>query len=139
MIDRSVVHRNLDSKIKILGMELFDVIAVGAFASVMNLIFGQIYGQVHGQTYGQAYSHVYDQAYSQSLYSQNLNLFTGALVFGLPALLALGIYFGKRGKPERYIQDFIKFSVLPGIFCVGDELSFEEERRHEIVSSSEHR
>lgn len=105
LIDRSAVHRNLDSKIKILGMELFDVIGVGVFASMMNLLFGQ-------------------------------TQFAGALVFGLPTLLVVIIYFGKKGKPERYLQDFIKFLILPGVFCVGDELRFEEQRRQNIVIRS---
>ena len=101
-LDRSVVHRNLDSKIKVLGIELFDVLGIGIFASIMNLIFGQTY-------------------------------LAGGLVFGLPALLIVVIYFGKRGKPERYLQDFIRFSVFPGVFCVGDNLSLEEKRRNKIV------
>ncbi len=104
-LDRSVVHRNLDSKIKFLGMELFDVIGVGAFASIMNLIFGQT------------------------------NI-AGVMVFGLPALLSVIIYLGKKGKPERFLQDYIRFSVLPGVFCVGEDLSFENQRRREVVFKS---
>ena len=34
-------YRNLDSKLKILGMSALDLIVVLLFASVMNLIFGQ--------------------------------------------------------------------------------------------------
>lgn len=104
-LDRSQVHRNLDSKVKILGMELFDIILVGAVASTMNLIFGQ-------------------------------TQLAGPLVFGLPALLALIIYLGKRGKPERYLQDFIRFSILPGVFFAGEEVSREFERRASIVAQS---
>ncbi len=103
-LDRSVVHRNLDSKVKIAGMELFDIITVGAFASTMNLIFGQT------------------------------NM-AGIMVFGLPALLAFVIYLGKKGKPERYLQDLIRFSVFPGVFCVGEELSNETRRRQVVVKS----
>lgn len=104
-LDRSVVHRNLDSKIKIAGMELFDIITVGAFASTMNLVFGQT------------------------------NL-AGIMVFGFPALLAFVIYLGKKGKPERYLQDFIRFSILPGVFCVGEELNNEIVRRKQVVIKS---
>ncbi len=104
-LDRSVVHRNLDSKIKIMGMELFDIITVGAFASTMNLIFGQT------------------------------NM-AGIMVFGLPVLLSIIIYFGKKGKPDRYLQDLIRFSIFPGVFCVGEELNGETLRRNSIVSQS---
>ena len=104
-LDRSVVHRNLDSKIKILGMELFDIIIVGALASTMNLIFGQT------------------------------NL-AGVMAFGLPALMGLIIYWGKRGKPERYLQDLLRFSILPGVFCVGLDVNTEIERRQSIVIKS---
>lgn len=103
-LDRSVVHRNLDSKVKIAGMELFDIITVGAFASTMNLIFGQT------------------------------NM-AGIMVFGFPALLAFVIYLGKKGKPERYLQDLIRFSVFPGVFCVGEELSNEIRRQQVVVKS----
>ncbi len=37
----SVVYRNLDSKIKIVGLEALDLIVILLIASVMNLIFGQ--------------------------------------------------------------------------------------------------
>lgn len=104
-VDRSIVHRNLDTQIKFFGMELFDVIGVGAFASTMNLIFGQ----------------------------SNM---AGVMVFGLPALLAVVIYWGKRGKPDRYLQDLIRFSILPGVFCAGINLSKENERIKEIVIKS---
>lgn len=103
--DRSIVHRNLESKIKILGMELFDIIGVGIFTSMINLIFGQTH-------------------------------LAGVFVFGFPALLVVIIYFGKKGKPERHLQDFIRFLVFPGVFCVGDKLESEEQRSHEIVIRS---
>ena len=37
----STVHRNLDSKIKIVGMEVYDLILVLIFAATMNLLFGR--------------------------------------------------------------------------------------------------
>jgi hypothetical protein len=40
-IDTSTVHRRLDSKVKIVGLELYDLLFVLLFAAVMNLIFGQ--------------------------------------------------------------------------------------------------
>ena len=37
----SVVHKNLDKKIKLAGFELLDVLSVLFLSSVMNLIFGR--------------------------------------------------------------------------------------------------
>ena len=104
-VDRSAVHRNLDAQIKFFGMELFDVIGVGAFASTMNLIFGQ-------------------------------TSVAGVMVFGLPVLLAGVIFWGKRGKPDRYLPDLIRFSIFPGVFCAGSEITKEKERIKEIVVKS---
>lgn len=38
----SVIHRNLDSKIKIVGMEVHDLILILLLAAVMNLLFGRL-------------------------------------------------------------------------------------------------
>ena len=40
MLQHSTVHRQLDAKIKIIGFELFDLLAILILAAVMNLIFG---------------------------------------------------------------------------------------------------
>lgn len=40
-IQTSTVHRNLDAKLKILGFELFDLLAILIFAAMMNLVFGR--------------------------------------------------------------------------------------------------
>lgn len=37
----SAIHRNLDSKIKVVGMEVHDLILVLIFAATMNLLFGR--------------------------------------------------------------------------------------------------
>ncbi len=37
----STVHRNLDTKLKIFGFELFDLLTVLIFSAVMNLLFGR--------------------------------------------------------------------------------------------------
>ncbi len=104
-LDQSVVHRNLDSQIRFLGMELFDVLGLGVFASTMNIIFGQ-------------------------------TSLAGIMVFGLPGVLLAVVYFGKKGKPDRFLQDFIRFSILPGVFFAGKKLEKEKERVKEIVTKS---
>lgn len=37
----STVHRNLDAKLKVVGLEVHDLLFVLLFASVMNLLFGK--------------------------------------------------------------------------------------------------
>jgi len=40
-IKSSTVHRNLDAKLKIVGLEIYDLLFVLLVAAVMNLIFGR--------------------------------------------------------------------------------------------------
>jgi hypothetical protein len=40
-LNQSLVHRKLDSKLKIVGLEVHDLLFVLLFAAIMNLIFGQ--------------------------------------------------------------------------------------------------
>ena len=39
-LDSSIVHRNLETKLKIGGLEALDLLAVLIFAAVMSLFFG---------------------------------------------------------------------------------------------------
>lgn len=81
----STVHRNLDSKLKILGMEAQDLIFIMLFASVMNLIFGKT-----------ALSFV--------------------LVFIVPLIMGIILFFAKRGKPENYLIHLIRYYVTSGYY-----------------------
>jgi hypothetical protein len=40
-LNSSVVHRNLDAKLKIFGFELYDLLAILLIAAIMNLVFGR--------------------------------------------------------------------------------------------------
>ncbi|MBK24508.1 MAG: hypothetical protein CME70_10990 [Halobacteriovorax sp.] len=40
-LSQSIVHRKLDSKLKIVGLEIHDLLFVLLFAAIMNLILGQ--------------------------------------------------------------------------------------------------
>ncbi|PIP89074.1 MAG: hypothetical protein COW01_15935 [Bdellovibrionales bacterium CG12_big_fil_rev_8_21_14_0_65_38_15] len=40
-LNQSIIHRKLDSKLKIVGLEVHDLLFVLLFAAIMNLIFGQ--------------------------------------------------------------------------------------------------
>jgi len=42
MLEKSTVHRKLDAKFKIGGMDATDLLAVLIFAAVLNLIFGRL-------------------------------------------------------------------------------------------------
>ncbi len=101
-LDMSIVHKNLDSKVKFFGIELFDVLVVAGTASVLNLMFGQ-------------------------------TSIGGPIVFGLPSLLVLTIYFGKKGKPDRFLQDYIKFQSLPGVMFSGSMPKNEFKRLKEVI------
>ena len=40
-------------------------------------------------------------------------------IFGVPAALFMGLYFGKRGKPDGYLQHAIKFYLSTGELKAG--------------------
>jgi hypothetical protein len=85
----SQVHRRLDAKFKIGGVEASDLLGVLLLAAVMNLFMGRVpYGAV--------------------------------FIFGIPALLFVGLYFGKRGKPDGYLQHAIKFYLSTGALRAGN-------------------
>jgi hypothetical protein len=88
----SQVHRRLDAKFKVGGVEAADLLAMLLLAAVMNLVFGRVpFGPV--------------------------------FIFGIPGLLFMGLYFGKRGKPDGYLLHAIKFYLSPGELWAG---SFED-------------
>jgi hypothetical protein len=79
----SQVHRRLDAKFKVGGVEATDLIGVLILAAVLNLFFGRVpYGAV--------------------------------FIFGFPLLLFVGLYFGKRGKPDGYLLHALKFYLSSG-------------------------
>lgn len=43
------------------------------------------------------------------------------LIFGIPAALFVGLYFGKRGKPDGYLQHAIKFYLSSGELRAGNK------------------
>lgn len=84
----SQVHRKLDAKFKIGGVEAADLLGVLLLAGIMNLFLGRI-------------------------------PYAALFVFGIPALLFVGLYFGKRGKPDGYLQHAIKFYLSSGALRAG--------------------
>ena len=43
------------------------------------------------------------------------------LIFGIPSALFVGLYFGKRGKPDGYLQHAIKFYLSSGELRAGNK------------------
>ena len=84
----SQVHRKLDAKFKVGGVEASDLLGVLLLAAVMNLILGRV-----------PYSAVF--------------------IFGIPAALFVGLYFGKRGKPDGFLMHALKFYLSPGELLAG--------------------
>ena len=86
----SVVHRNLDSKLRLLGMEAQDLVFVMLLASVMNLLFGKSSVGFH-------------------------------LTFVLPGLVAIVLFFVKRGRPDGFLVHLIRYYLTPGFFGAGED------------------
>lgn len=43
------------------------------------------------------------------------------LVIGVPALIIATFYFGKRGKPEKYLPHLLRYHLEPAFFSAGKE------------------
>ena len=56
-----------------------------------------------------------------------LNLFFGGtaleipLVIGMPVLILAIFYFGKRGKPEKFLPHLLRYHLESGFFAAGEE------------------
>lgn len=84
----SQVHRRLDAKLKVGGVEATDLLVVLILAAVLNLFLNSIpFGPI--------------------------------FIFGIPCLLFVVLYFGKRGKPDGYLLHAIKFYLSPGELRAG--------------------
>ena len=84
------MHRNLDAKLRIGGLEALDLLLALIFGAVMNLFFGGTFLEV-------------------------------PLVLGGPILIIAVFYFGKRGKPDKFMAHLIRFYLEPGFFSAGEE------------------
>ena len=90
MLKTSAVHRKLDAKFKIGGIEATDLLAVLILAAIMNLFFGRF-------------------------------SFGPIFFLGLPAVLFVALYLGKKGKPEGFLLHAMKFYLSPGELHAGEE------------------
>ena len=98
---QSTVHRHLETKFRIAGMEALDLLFVLILAAVMNVIFGKTF-------------------------------LMSLLVFVLPTVTGIVLWFGKRGKPENYLTHLLKFAVSPGVYSAGETGIFEKKRKRKI-------
>ena len=84
----SSVPRSLDSKNKLFGFELPDLLFIFMNLAVTNLIFGS-------------------------------STYRYSLVWGSTAIIALSLYFLKKGKPDNYIQHLGEYIVQGSIKLAG--------------------
>ena len=54
------------------------------------------------------------------------------LVIGMPVLILAVCYFGKRGKPEKYLLHLLRFYLETGFFAAGAEPTQAEQMRRRI-------
>ncbi len=104
-IKRSKVHRNLDAKFKVGGLEALDLLVSLILGALMSLCFSGTVLEI-------------------------------PLVFGAPLLVLAILYFGKRGKPEGFLLDFLRFYLEPGFFSAGQEPREAHRVRKKICNNS---
>ena len=54
------------------------------------------------------------------------------LVIGMPMLILAVCYFGKRGKPEKFLPHLIRFYLETGFFAAGEEPTQAEQMRRRV-------
>lgn len=59
------------------------------------------------------------------------------LVFLLPALMALVLFFVKRNKPEQFLVHFMRYHMNPGFFSAGARPMKAEQMNTSIVDERE--
>ena len=56
------------------------------------------------------------------------------LVIGMPMLILAVCYFGKRGKPEKFLPHLLRFYVSTGFFAAGEEPTKATQMRRKIYA-----
>jgi hypothetical protein len=87
------VPRNLGTRVRFLGLEVEDLIAILIIAALAN-IFGR-------------FTH-------RELFGIPLNIF---LQYVVPVLAIPGLMVFKYGKPNGYLTDFIRYHLRPHAYC----------------------
>jgi len=90
-LDTSTIHKNLDTDVKIFGLDAQDLLFILLVSMVLNFIFSGL-------------------------------PFAEFIVFGIPGVLSIGLYFGKRGKSKGYLFDLFKFYLTPGHYSAAETI-----------------
>jgi len=84
-LDTSLVHRHLDTKLKIAGIEALDLLVALTISALMGFFFdGGLLGVI--------------------------------FIIGVPLLFLSTLVLLKRNKPEGFLKDFIRFTMLRGFY-----------------------
>ncbi len=49
------------------------------------------------------------------------------IIFGVPSILSIALYFGKKGKPKGYLFDLIRFYLTDGFYSGAEHHEFKKE------------
>ncbi len=91
-LETSTVHKNLDTDVKIFGLDAQDLLFILLVSMVLNFLFSGL-------------------------------PFTEFIVFGIPGILSMGLYFGKKGKPKGYLFDLFRFYLTPGHYSAAEKVT----------------
>ncbi|MDH4468006.1 MAG: hypothetical protein QE271_08110 [Bacteriovoracaceae bacterium] len=105
-LETSVVHRHLDTKLKIAGIEALDLLVALTISAFMGFFFeGGILGII--------------------------------FILCVPLLFLSTLVLVKRNKPEGFLKDFIRFTMLRGFYSASSPLSKLENRRMPVTFGGE--
>jgi hypothetical protein len=94
-LDMTPVHRNLHTKVTLLGLEFEDLILVLALAALMNLLAHFVNGNAR-------------------VFGIPLNVF---IEFIVPALAVPFLILFKYGRPRGYLTDLVRSFLAPKAWC----------------------
>jgi len=106
-LDSSTVHRHLDAKLKIVGIEALDLLVALTISAIMGFFFESgILGFI--------------------------------FILGVPLLFLSTLVLFKRNKPDGYLKDLIRFTMLRGFYSASSPLSNGELRTRPITMGDDH-
>ena len=100
-LDITQVHRNLHTRVTILGLEFEDTFVILGVAVLMNVVGRFFHRDIAGMPL-------------------NMLLQYAVPILAVPLLIAF-----KYGKPRRYLLDFLEWHTKPRIYC-GMELDSQQ-------------
>jgi hypothetical protein len=88
------VSKCLDKRLILFGFEVYDLLAIFLTLSILNLVFGQL--------------------------GTGMKIL---FVWAPTAIMALVLYYGKKGKPEMYLIHWVRYQIKPGTLSAFHEPS----------------